>query len=79
MGLLFIAVCAVFGMLAIVLWAALASARVKLRRAEQLATDMLAAIQAADLPEAERANFALRHTMVFGEEGAPMVREAEPS
>ncbi|MET0343992.1 MAG: hypothetical protein ABW252_23460 [Polyangiales bacterium] len=70
MGILFLAVCSLFGVLAIVLWAALASTRVKLRRAEQLAADMLAVIQKSELPPAERATLALRYTMVFGEDAA---------
>lgn len=76
MGILFLAVCSVFGVVAIFLWAALASARVKLKRAEQLAADLLAAIQKSELPQAERATLALRYAMVYGEGAVTNVQES---
>lgn len=79
MGILFIAVCTVFGAVAIALWAALSSTQVKLRRAEQLAADMLAAIQASELPQAERATLALRYAMVFGEAAARVTTDNKPT
>lgn len=79
MGLLFLAVCSVFGVVAIVLWAALASARVTVRRAQQLATDLLTAVHKTDLPEAERAALSLRYAMVFGDGTMPVTSDTQRS
>ena len=68
MGIVLFAVCTVFGVAAVVLWAALSSARLKLVQAKQLTDSMQQAIdRGVPLTDTERAALAAQRAAVYGD------------
>ena len=68
MGIVLFAVCTVFGVTSVVLWAALSSARLKLAQAKQLTEAMQQAIdRGLPLTEVERAALAAQRAAVYGD------------
>ena len=69
MGIVLFAVCTVFGVVSVVLWAALSSARLKLAQSQQLIDAMQRAIdRGVPLTDVERAALAAQRAAVYGED-----------
>ena len=72
MGIVLFAVCTVFAVASMVLWAALASARLKLAQSRQLNDQLLEALErGAPLSEAERAALLELRASVYGVPALP--------
>jgi hypothetical protein len=68
MGIVLFAVCTVFGVSSMVLWAALSSARLKLAQSKQLIDALLQAVDRdAPLSASERAALREQRAAVYGE------------
>ena len=68
MGIVLFAVCTVFGVTAVVLWALLSSVRLKLAQSKQLAATMLQIIEDREvLDDAERASLVARFAAIYSD------------